>query len=182
MTNLKMMVIFTIHTLLLLATTTPLKADNSDDFVHIDVEREDMLLKATIGDRIAVDCTTINNTNVVWLDPNNTDINSVNESRKYHEDGTLHILVVNLADAGEYTCATVDMNYNATFDLDTYLMPDYFLAGVIVLCVNAGLCVIFVICLIHSYFKERVYLRELKTSNQTHVSNPVHGTEKSVMI
>ena len=133
---------------------------------------------------------------LVWFDANATDVNAYNDSRRYYTtDGELHIDPLYVSDSGEYVCALVttgttstsnDNNglaspssaqdnfyheYNATLVLNVYIMPDYFSAGLVLVCINFALCALFIACLVYSHFKQKEYEKKLKEETMK-VQNP----------
>ena len=121
------------------------------------VKTEPASVKEPTGRTASVTCTTsLNATSLHWQDANAQAV-TTNTSQRVHvtSDATLMLRNLRVNDTGVYTCVTSDGAHNATAQLDIYVMPDYFTEGMIILFINAGLIVIFLGCLLHSFIKGR---------------------------
>jgi len=94
-----------------------------------------------------------------WLYHNTTDINDLGWERMHYNGtnltSTLVIGDIRTEDSGNYTCVTSLPDFAAQILIETYVMPDYFVAGMILLGLNLGLCLLFVVCLASSIITER---------------------------
>ena len=110
---------------------------------------------------------------VTWIDPLDRVVSVDNRSHIYYDQdsGRLTLTRVNVSDSGTYVCAfnvtagcrDVDDGgrpCNVTLDCRVYVMPDYFVDGVVILAINGVLLVIFVACLVHSTMSEKRRLRK----------------------
>ena len=89
-----------------------------------------------------------------WLEPNGTDINVINSTRRYYnEKGELTIDSTQIEDSGEYMCHTNDKTLNATATLHVFKMPSYFMESMILLIINAVLVGIFLLCLGYTFIQ-----------------------------
>ena len=183
--------------LLLPSLSIQKNSDEDDGPVYLE---EDLLTLQT-GTTLNIQCytdfnLTATNQRLAWFDPNVTDINTLNDTRRrYTLDGELVIDPLRVDDSGDYLCALVpkttadtfgddaedsytistDPNshfseYNTTLTLKVYVMPDYYVAGMVILCINGSLCVLFFACLLHSHIKQEAYLKKLE--EETVPENP----------
>jgi len=107
------------------------------------------------------------NGTVTWIDPRDQFVSDENRSRIHynHDSGLLTLTEANLTDTGVYVCAYNLTNgcrdevggrkCNATLDCRVYVMPDYFVDGVVVLAINGVLLVVLIACFIRSLVSER---------------------------
>ena len=124
-----------------------------------------------------------NITSIQWFNPNDTDINTLNDTRRYYDpiSGQLNIDPLFLYDAGDYVCrdGSGGGGYNVTMELSVYIMPDYFFPGMVILAVNCCLCVLFFVCLIHSHIKQKKYIETLKSEQEKPVHKQLALVEKA---
>ena len=110
-----------------------------------------------------------------WLYHNTTDINDLVSDRMYYKStnttSTLTIMDIMVDDTGNYTCITSLPEFRSQIHIETYVMPDYFISGMILLGINLGLCVLFIVCLTSSIIREnrekKKYDRVVLTKNDT---------------
>ena len=133
--------------------------DNQNDIsIHADY------LKVATGEDVDFLCTTLTKQHVIWFHPNGSDINSLNSSRMEYNttSGELSVLDADLTDAGNYTCQTEDGLLEASVELEVYIMPDYFLEGMIILAINACLAIIFAGCTVFACVREHQLKKKAK--------------------
>lgn len=92
---------------------------------------------------------------VSWYIKNGTSINRLNNSRIQDKNGTLTFSKVMETDDGEYICKTIDNAMNRTAILKYYVMPTYFMEGMIVVSINLALVVIFLGCAVFHFIKNK---------------------------
>jgi hypothetical protein len=99
-----------------------------------------------------------------WIHHNGSDINHLASERMHYDatntTATLTITSVQMEDSGNYSCVTSLPVFQAVVEIEAYVMPDYFIAGMILLGINLGLCVLFVACLVRSMIKQRKSMKE----------------------
>lgn len=110
-----------------------------------------------LGESGEVTCTPGNeNWTVEWYEGgevNETKIIKSNDSlRIYAINGTLTINNAIFTDSGQYSCnSESDENTILQAEVHVYVMPSYFMLGMIIIGINAGLVVIFILCGIYTY-------------------------------
>lgn len=129
------------------------REDSGKEEPDMVIEAEE--LKVATGSDVQFQC--ITSQPIIWLDPNGTDINLLNSTRLTYNatTGELHILQVQMVDSGNYTCTVENWQLWESVLLEVYVMPDYFLEGIIILSINAGLIVLFIGCCVYSYVRDR---------------------------
>lgn len=110
-----------------------------------------------LGESGEVTCTPVyENWTVEWyaggeVDPEKI-IPSNDSLRIYAINGTLTINDANFTDSGQYSCNSIsDENTTLQAEVHVYVMPSYFMLGMIIIGINAGLVVIFIVCGIYTY-------------------------------
>ena len=88
---------------------------------------------------------------IEWVSANKTEIDndlitSVN--------GTLKFVNASLDISADYICRGVNFEGSETGTLKVYFMPSYFKEGMIIVAVNGGLFLLFLICTVYSQVKE----------------------------
>jgi len=113
---------------------------------------------------------------VAWIDPRNQLVSVDNRSRIYYDQdsGRLMLTEANLTDSGVYVCAYNltagcrdehdGRRCNATLDCRVYVMPDYFVDGIVVLAINGFLLFVLITCFISSNISDK---RRQKKYGQT---------------
>ncbi len=128
-------------------------SDKSTPVSNITVEPEN--LKSPTGHDVNIKCSS-NELDVYWISPNGTKISEMQPPSRFNDTkGQLTISGAKLQDSGIYTCKTASGNLNATSDLFIYVMPNYFMEGMIILGINAVLLVIFLSCTLNQYIQHR---------------------------
>ncbi|KAK7090925.1 hypothetical protein V1264_010660 [Littorina saxatilis] len=69
--------------------------------------------------------------------------------------GLLTVQNAQLNDTGTYQCQTDGGVHNATAELHVYEMPSYFEEGMIIVGITTGLVLVFIICAVHSFIRNR---------------------------
>jgi len=112
------------------------------------------------------------NGTVTWIDPLDQCVSVDNRSRIYydHVSGRLTLTDANVTDSGIYICAfnltpgcrdeDGGRRCNETLDCRVYVMPDYFVDGIVVLAINGVLFAIFIACFIHSTISNKLRSRK----------------------
>lgn len=126
--------------------------------------------KIEVGHEARFECTSgdgdYESSQLSWLNPNQTAIASLNDTRFSDVSGVLTITDVIEQDSGHYTCVTDDEQYSASVELYVYIMPDYFVAGMVMLAINCVLIVVFCACFIVTSVRERRETRRYKQLQQ----------------
>ena len=152
-----MRLLYLVCWLVLLSVDQAHSEDYEDDEDPIMVQPD--YTKAPAGGDIAFKCfSPLPNSTMVWIHPNGTDINEMNDSRlSYNEMGGLYMVDLELWDSGDYMCIASNtlISFNTTGELEVYIMPDYFKEGMIVVAINIVLIIVFCICMIHSTIRNR---------------------------
>lgn len=98
----------------------------------------------------------------------NDSLISTNTSARMHADNTsLFISSITDDDVGNYTCV-YDDSHNATAKLTLFVMPSYFIPGMIIVGINCALSVLFITCFIRLIIKTRKTLKKQKEINRNH--------------
>ena len=146
-----------IQTVLFGLLLTSCFAEESEEVVA-NITVSPSMLKMQTGQSISVVCSLhadLAPTPLTWLNPNKTDVNNLNDSRISHDgNGTLTITDTRTSDSGIYEC-TAGATWRATADITIYVMPSYFMEGLVILGINGALLVVFLGCLAHSQIKQR---------------------------
>ena len=108
---------------------------------------------------------------VTWISPNGSDFRHLNVSDvsfdAVNASATLKITDFQMEDVGNYTCLTSHRDLRAMVEVQRFVPPDYFLAGVIILSINAGLLILFVVCLIRSLIREKKAWKSVPQKEKT---------------
>jgi len=113
------------------------------------------------------------NGTLMWIDPLDQVVSVDNRSRVFYDgdSGLLLLTDANVTDSGVYVCA-FNLNTgcrddddgrrrcNATLDCRVYVMPDYFVDGVVVLAINGVFLAVFIACFVRSLISEKRRLRK----------------------
>lgn len=117
---------------------------------------------------VELECTTGEHSNVTWvrwLHPNGTDIGVTDIDRMTSQSGntsaTLTIHQVIMDDNGNFTCVTSHPGVWAYMTLEPYIMPNYFVSGMVILGINMALCVLFIACMIRSVIRQRKLFKQI---------------------
>lgn len=119
------------------------------------------------GNAINIECTSSNESlEIQWYfnEAGGEGLVFTNNStqRIYVEDGTLIITNAMLNDSGIYVCHTSNLEYNTTAELKVYIMPSYFEEGMIIMGINAGLVLIFLICFLYTFIRSKQERKQIK--------------------
>ena len=90
-----------------------------------------------------------------WLRENGSQEMELDSPRAQDVNGTLTILNTTFQDGGKYICATFDNSLNATATLKVYIMPDYFIEGMIIVGINIALVIVFVGCSVYTFIRNK---------------------------
>ncbi|KAK3094936.1 hypothetical protein FSP39_008074 [Pinctada imbricata] len=111
-----------------------------------------------VGEEVEFTCTNSNTTNtepLVWLYHNGTEISTLNLTRFTESDGVLKIMDIQDSDAGVYNCTTVSRALHVEVELKIYMMPSYLTEGLILMAINIGLILIFMVCALYRCIQTR---------------------------
>jgi len=165
--------VVTMTFILLLQSCCSRNLVTANDWVSLDKKR----LTIEEGSTGEVTCSPQNGQNgtVTWIDPLDQIVSVDNRSRIYYDSGRLTLSEANVTDSGEYVCAfnlaagcrdeDDGRRCNATFHYVVYMMPDYFVDGMVVLAIDGFLIAVFVACFVQSVISKKRRQRKYRMQN-----------------